>query len=126
MTVSNILILILTTVFSGLLGVIISNVYHKKQQIRTIKIELVKNVLGYRYQLTENYEDSQKEILFALNQILVIFNDSDIVINALIKYHETKSINDLVSLIKSMCDDAKIEYKYNDILFTTPFAGKLR
>ena len=71
----SIVISVCSILFSGLLGVFISNWFNKRQQQKNLKLDLVKNILGYSYQLVEEVERKEEFILY-LNQIYVIFNSS--------------------------------------------------
>lgn len=124
MNIEAIIVTTIAAILSGLLGVIISNSYYHKQQKRNLKIYLLKNVLGFRFQLTPSYKGDTNEIISFLNQIVVIFNDSKQVMDLLEQYNDTYSLDDFVLLVKGMCNDMEIkysEYGFNKEFFLHPF-----
>lgn len=121
----NLIWMLFSVLCSGLLGVVISNHLNKKQQEKSLKLDLIKNILGYSHQLTRDTKQDD-EILIYLNQIYIIFNYSNDVVDALLEYKKEKSAKKLVALIKSMCDDVEIDYDYiGDDFFDSPFSGKI-
>ncbi|EGT0689874.1 hypothetical protein QTI69_05805 [Clostridium perfringens] len=121
----NLIWMLFSVLCSGLLGVVISNHLNKKQQEKSLKLDLIKNILGYSHQLTRDTKQDD-EILIYLNQIYIIFNCSNDVVDALLEYKKEKSAKKLVALIKSMCDDVEIDYDYiGDDFFDSPFSGKI-
>ncbi|MDZ4992627.1 hypothetical protein GNF80_06510 [Clostridium perfringens] len=121
----NLIWMLFSVLCSGLIGVIISNYFNKKQQEKNLKLDLIKNILGYSHQLTREAKNDD-EILIYLNQVYVIFNLSNDVIDALLEFKEEKSAKNLVSLIKRMCDDVEIDYDYiGDDFFESPFSSKI-
>ena len=109
---------------SGILGALITAYYQNKFHLKQTKIDLITSILGFRHQLTENYNGSQDEIVSALNQVLVVFHKSKNVINALEKYKSDTKPDSFISLIKRMFDDVNIDHEYNDSLIDRPFASK--
>ena len=79
------------TIISSLLyvitGIIISNYYHKRNMDRRIKVDTFKRVFSNRYDL-KGEEFSQ-----AINEIFVIYNNSEQVIKALNNFHDTATSN---------------------------------
>ena len=117
-----------SSLLSGLLGVIISNIYHKRNEVRRAKLQTLKSLLGNRYDITG---DAFTE---ALNELFVVFYDSKEVIKALIDFHEV-SLNDiksrdvanlkLLELFKAMCINLKINQDpLTDNFFLQPFNTK--
>lgn len=120
--------IIFSSLLSGLLGVIISNIYHKRNEVRRAKLQTLKSLLGNRYDITG---DAFTE---ALNELFVVFYDSKEVIKALIDSHEV-SLNDiksrdvanlkLLELFKAMCSNLKINQDpLTDNFFLQPFNTK--
>ncbi|MGB4504474.1 MAG: DUF6680 family protein [Syntrophaceticus sp.] len=120
--------IIFSSLLSGLLGVIISNIYHKRNEVRRAKLQTLKSLLGNRYDITG---DAFTE---ALNELFVVFYDSKEVIKALIDFHEV-SLNDiksrdvanlkLLELFKAMCSNLKINQDpLTDNFFLQPFNTK--
>ncbi len=120
----SILVVILASILSGILGVLISNIYHHKNQDRQIKIDTFKRVFSNRYDLQG--EDFSK----AVNEIFVIYNDSGDVMKKLDSFHRAVvakqgTENALLNLLKSMCKEVNINYNdFNDSFFLTPFNTK--
>ena|SRR5699024_4001958 len=102
----------ISSLFSGLIGIGISNWYHKKAERRKQKYDLLEQLMGNRYDLTgEKFTE-------ALNKVFIVFNKSDRVLKAVKLFYESVSseyrdpdITDqrLLELFKSMCDDLKID-----------------
>lgn len=123
MTFTWILITIISSLISGIAGVVISIVYHKKAEKRQAKLNTLKQFVGYRHDLkSENFTK-------ALNEIFIVFQDSQPVLEKLKNFHETivsgqKGVaNDkLVLLFKEMCKDLNIDpSKYSESLFLKAF-----
>lgn len=118
-----ILITIISSLIAGILGVIISIVYHRKAERVRAKIETLKSFCGYRYNL--NGDDFRK----ALNEIFIVFQGSKDVLEKVNQFHEvtvsrqTGLANDkLISLFKAMCRDLKINpNQYSESFFLKPF-----
>lgn len=116
-------VLILSSLISGVVGVIISIVYYRKNEKRRAKLETLKNFVGYRYHLKGN------DFTKTLNEIFVVFQDSRGVLEKLNQFHEIiisrqSGLADdrLISLFKEMCKDLKIDSgKYSESFFLKPF-----
>ena len=125
MTFEAISVTIVAAFLSGIIATLISIYFNKKQLIKNVKIDLIRNLLGYRYQLTTRYVGKRDDFIFYLNQVLVIFNDSSHIINLLILYK--KDMNDykvLQELINAMFKNAGLNNTFiNDILFNEPYIG---
>lgn len=59
------LVIIVSSILGGLLGVVISNNHYKKQQLKKLKISLLTDIIGYRYQ---NGGSEGKDFICALNK----------------------------------------------------------
>ncbi|MBU1291980.1 hypothetical protein KKH07_00605 [Patescibacteria group bacterium] len=108
-TKTQILIIIISSLISGIIGVIISIIYHRKYEQHKIKIDTLKNFVAYRY------NTKSVEFMKTINEIFIVFRNSKEVINTLNKLHEYISTNQkdlasdyLVKLFKAMCRDLKI------------------
>lgn len=125
-TFTWVLITIISSLISGILGVVISIIYHKRAEKRQAKISTLKQFVGYRYDLKGEHFTK------ALNEIFVVFQDSQSVLEKLNEFHEIiisgqKEIaNDkLVLLFKEMCKDLDIDpSKYSESLFLKAFNVK--
>lgn len=103
---------IVSSLFSGVIGIVISNLYHKRSVNRKQKYDLLEQMMGNRFDLTG---DKFSE---ALNKVFIVFNDSQQVLKALKSFHESVSSQQkepeiidqrLLELFKSMCDNLKID-----------------
>lgn len=121
-----ILITLISSLLSGILGVVISIIYHRRTEKIRAKIETLKNFCGYRYNLRgDNFTKT-------LNEIFIVFQDSNNVLEKLNQFHEvivskqTDLANDkLVSLFKAMCKNLKIDpNKYSESFFIKAFNVK--
>ncbi|MBS5937125.1 DUF6680 family protein [Clostridium sp.] len=122
MTNSEITIAVITALISGLVATVINNIYYSREQKRQLKRELIKNILGYAYEMTGKYESNEYNIIKYLNQIYIIFNDSEEVMEAATIYKSYPTNENFITMIKRMCDDAKIKYnKINDSFIDSPF-----
>jgi len=121
-----VLITIISSLISGIIGVVISIIYHKRAEKRQAKINTLKQFVGYRYDLKGEHFTK------ALNEIFVVFQDSQLVLDRLSEFHEIivsgqKIIaNDkLVVLFKEMCKDLDIDpSKFSESLFLKAFNVK--
>lgn len=119
------LTILISALLSGVLAVFISTIYNNHKLDRQIKIDTFKKVFSNRYDL-QGVEFSQ-----AINEIFVIYNDSEQVIMALNNFHDTITNNknsaneDLLILLKAMCKEVKIDDRsVSDSFFLTPFNTK--
>jgi hypothetical protein len=93
MAISNefewtILYIAVSALLSGLLSVLISNWYHKRNEAKQVKLRVLQQLMGSRYDV------NGKEFLGALNQVAVVFHDSKEVITALkIVYEDVMTPN---------------------------------
>lgn len=126
MTFVWVLITIISSLISGVIGVVISIFYHKKVEKRQAKINTLKQFVGYRYDLKGEHFTK------ALNEIFVVFQDSKPVLDKLNEFHEIivsgrkEVANDkLVLLFKEMCKNLDIDpNKYSESLFLKAFNVK--
>lgn len=108
---------------SGLLAVLVSSWLNRRFVRQQAKIDALREFSANRYDL---HSDAFSR---ALNQIVVVFNDSPEVMRALQKFHrdvtagrQQATENSLIKLFKAMCDDAGVELEeFNDSFFLRPF-----
>ena len=120
---TNILVTLISSLLSGIIGVIISTYYYRKYENRKTKIDTFKNFVANRYDLKGD------NFIKAINEIFVVFQDSEEVLNSLKQFHETTvsqqtalSNDHLVALFKSMCRNLNINpNKYSESMFLIPF-----
>lgn len=122
-TTSQILLTVVSSLISGIVGVVISTVYYRKYEKHKVKMDTTRRLLGSRYNILGECFTQ------ALNEAFVIFHDSPQVMKALAEFHQVATsrqsaiANDkLVSLFKSICKDVRIDYRsFNDSYFLQPF-----
>lgn len=122
------MIILISSLLSGLLGVGISTWYHQRNEIRRTKLQVLQQLMGNRH-------DIQGQLFTeALNQVFVIFYDSQDVLAALKAFHEfirgADKTTDLANqrgldLFKAMCKHLKIDPEpLTDNFFLQPFNVK--
>src|SRR3989338_9264194 len=123
----QVLTIIISSLLSGIVGVIVSILYHRKYENRKIKIDTLRNFVSYRYD-TKNIE-----FMKTINEIFIVFRNSKEVIDTLNKLHEHVSVDQinlanycLVKLFKEMCRDLKININKfaDDSVFIRTFGIK--
>ena len=118
--------MVLSSLLSGIIGVIISTIYYRFHEAKKIKIDTLTKVIANRYDLHgDNFSR-------ALNEIFIIFRKSRPVMEALSEFHKrtiTPNVNNEdapLHLIKKMCDDVSVSYDgFNDSFFLRPFNTRL-
>jgi len=118
---TGIIVTVVSPLLSGLVGMIILTVYYRRYEKRRTKIDTFKRFFANRYDLRGD------EFSRAINEIFVIFHDSEEVLSSLRAYHQRvtnrqDSEGELLRLHKAMCNDVKIRFdKFNDSFFLRPF-----
>jgi len=119
--------IVLSSVLSGLLGVLVSNWYHYKAEKRRWKLRILEQLLGNRHDI------SGEQFTKALNAVFIVFHDSKEVVLALKAFHEiimstrTSDLANqkLLDLFKAMCKELKISTEpLTDNFFLKPFSTK--
>ena len=125
MNTTAIIVTVVSSLLSGVIGVIISTAYYRRHEKRRTKIDTFKRFFSNRYDLKGD------EFSRAINEIFVIFHDSEEVLSALRVYHQRvtgrqDSEDELLRLHKAMCNDVNISFdKFNDSFFLRPFNTRL-
>jgi hypothetical protein len=120
MTNEQILWTVLSSIFSGLLGVFISTYYYRRHEDRKYKLSTLQSFVGNRFNLkSERFSQS-------LNEIVIVFGDCKDVKIALSKFHDSlgsgKEQDALISLFKAMCQEVNVSIsEFNDSFFLNPF-----
>ena len=116
---------IVASLLSGLFGAILSSYLYLRYEKRKQKFDTFRRLLGNRWAITtgqrSNFENFRGEFFAALNEVFAVFHDSGPVRDALEKYHDNKSLDNLIRLFKAICKDLKISYEFNDSFFEKPF-----
>lgn len=121
----TLLSILASALLSGLLGVLISNWYHKRNEIRRAKLMVLQQLMGNRFNVR------REAFIDAINQTFVVFYDSKEVLIALKAFHEYSMSNNriddianqkLLDLFKAMCKHLNIETEpLTDNFFLRPF-----
>ncbi len=114
---------LVSSLSSGLLGVVVSTIYYRRHERRRAKLDTLTRLIGFRFDLRG------REFSRALNEIFVVFHDSPKVLRALQDFHQVivssqgQLANDkLISLLKAMCRDVGIDpASVNDSFYLQPF-----
>lgn len=115
-----------TALFSGIVATSITLCFYYKQEKKRRKLDLLENIMRTLNGIKEGNEDSTRhdELCGYLNSIYIAFGDNQKVLDNLTECKKKKKLenDDLVTLIKSMCDDLKIKRnKLNDSFITKIF-----
>lgn len=123
----SIWITIVSILLSGVIGVIISIEYYRRYEKRKSKLDTLKRLVANRFALVPNSTAASRDSFFeALNEVVVVFHDSQPVLSALERMHSDLSRQDrlednVVSLFKSMFKHLDIEYELNESFFLRAF-----
>lgn len=124
-------ITIISSLLSGLVGVIVSSAYYRRFEHRKAKQDVLRRLVGNRMFLTDKLmTEKNRDLFVALNEIFVVYSDSPAVITALKKMHnelgqQGRLLDNLVSLIKEMCKASGVPFgKLNDNFIESPFTPK--
>lgn len=100
---------LVAAIISGVLATAITlYVNHRSEQIK-IKRELVDDIFGYRYQISEGYSKIDKTgITRALNRIPIVFSKEEAVLSAYDKLYDVATSNLDPSTRQRKMDDALI------------------
>lgn len=75
-------LIVISSLLSGILGVIISAFYYSKKEKKNIQVNLVTELFGNRNKLTSDIFNN------ALNKVPVVFCESSVIIEEYIKLHD--------------------------------------
>ena len=133
MSKEQIAITLVGAIISGVLATIITLVINAKAEKKRRKQQLVDDIFGYKYQMTDStsnvFDINCQGLTRALNRVTIVFHDDSDVLQALdnlwaaIKGNNTKITDDvLITLLKTMCKSAGIKCNdWNDSRFTRVF-----
>lgn len=115
-----------TALFSGIVATVITLYFYYKQENKRRKLDLLENIMRTLNGIKAGNEDPARhnELCGYLNSIYIAFGDNQKVLDNLTKCKMAKELqnDDLVTLIKSMCDDLNIKRdKLNDTFITRLF-----
>jgi len=133
MNSTSISVAIISAFLSGIVGVVISTLYHRRYDRRKQKRDVLRRFVGNRYVLTGRHMGNQDgEPFIALNETFVVFADSHIVIAALKKMHQelgqpNRLSDNVVTLTKEMAKAAGVKIEgLNDDFIERPFTPGAR
>jgi hypothetical protein len=118
---SSVYITIISSLISGLLGVIISSAFYANHEKNMIKLNLLHDLVGYREAITPSGEYNRKEFYIALNKVFLVYNDNDAVIDAYRGFVSNMSMGrgdlaneSMFNMIKAMAEDSGLNYDQTD------------
>ena len=113
--------IIISALLSGTIAVLISVWYYSKHEKYQMKLNTIKNLVGYRYDM------KGEKFSKALNEIFFVFKESNDVLKSLRDFYrliskDEKSTEDaandsLFMLFSTMCEELKIDYSIIDKSF---------
>jgi hypothetical protein len=121
-----------SSVLSGAVAVVISTLYYRHFELRKLKIDCFRRLLGARYAITlgQHSPGATETFFFALNEAVLIFFGAPAVVFAL-KTLQTdlprpdRFEDNVVSLFRAMADHLGLSRDVlNDSFFLTPFKPK--
>ena len=121
MDTTAIVVTTVSSLLSGVVGIVISTIYYRRYEKRRTKIDTFKRFFSNRYDLKGD------EFSRAINEIFVVFHDSEEVLSALRAHHQKvvdkqNSEGELIRLHKAMCKNVNISFdKFNDSFFLKRF-----
>lgn len=126
MTITAIVITIITSLISGMVGVAASCYFLYKLERRKLKYDLAKRLLGYRFSIKGD------EFSCAMNQVVAIFSDSPEVLQAMKNLYdalespgEKNSEEALVDFLKAVCKESGLaQILLNDSYYLKTFNAR--
>lgn len=106
------------------IGIFISARHYHNYEKQQTKVDTFKRFFSNRYDLKGD------EFSKAINEIFVVFHESEEVISALRAFHQTTvdeqdSEDELLKLHKAICKDVNIDFdEFNDSFFLKPFNAR--
>jgi hypothetical protein len=108
----NLWLTITASFASGILGVMITLIFQRRTEIRRQKIEILRELAGYRFTLIEGGKRAlpaeKARFASALNQVFIIYAGDKVVLNALREFQvgavnkvENTTANDRLSLFSN-------------------------
>ena len=116
MTKEAIIITLISSAISGILGVVISSWFYSRLERRRIKIETARKMFGNKHAM------SGREFQESINEIIIVFSDSQDVVDKVQRLFEVVETplpsrapdaaeEALIKLMKAVCTDVGIKYK---------------
>jgi hypothetical protein len=118
----------LSSVVSGVIGILISTWFYRRYEKRKLKIDTFRRLLGSRHAAISGSSTGSQDAFFsALNEVLAVFHNSRRTLDALRTLHAElaqpgRFDDNLVALFRTICDDLSIARNaVNDSFFLRPF-----
>jgi len=116
MTKEAIIVAVISSLLSGLVGVLVSFYFFNRLEKRKLKTETARKMFGSKHEIGSSAFNE------AMNEVMIVFSDSDEVISAMEELWQTLSTpissratnaadEKLVKLMKCMCREIGIEHK---------------
>ncbi|RUO73297.1 DUF6680 family protein [Idiomarina ramblicola] len=116
MTNETIILTLVSSVISGVLGVVISSIFYSRLEKRRIKLETARKMFGNKHAM------SGKEFQESINEVMIVFSDSQEVIDLVQKLFDVVSTPQdarapkaadeaLIKLMKAICRSIGIKHK---------------
>ena|SRR5690554_3330962 len=116
MTLEMIILTIASSALSGILGVVISSIFYARLEKRRIKLETARKMFGSKHAI------SGKEFQESINEVMIVFSDSQEVIDLVQELFEVVSTprsarapdaadEAMIKLMKGVCKNIGIKYK---------------
>lgn len=118
--------IILSSLLSGLIGVLVSTFFYHRYERRKIKFDTAKRLFGYRYSIKGDGFSN------AMNEVFIVFADAPKVIKAMEDLYNTLQSSNkqlaedkLITFLKEICNDLSIDYStVNESFFIKTFNAK--
>ena len=115
MTTEAVVVTVVASLLSGLVGVFVSSSFYQRLERRKMKMETARKLFGSKHNMSRN------EFQEAMNEVMVVFSDSHPVIAAMDGLWTTLEIpvdkrapsaaqDKLIKFMKTICDDIGIRY----------------
>lgn len=126
MTQEAILIALVSSLISGLIGVGVSSWFFYRLERHKLKLDLARRLLGHRYSITGNHFST------AMNEVFVVFADSKIVLQKMEHLYETiqtpgkpNADEVFIDFLKAVCKNAGLsQATLNDKYFLQIFNAR--
>jgi hypothetical protein len=116
MTKETIIVALISSLLSGLVGVLVSFYFFNRLEKRKLKTETARKMFASKHDIASSAFNE------AMNEVMIVFSDSDEVISAMEELWQTLNTpissrapsaadEKLVKLMKCMCRDIGIEHK---------------
>ena len=117
--------------FGVALGAFLTHWFNRNRDHLELKRDVLRRVLGYRWQLTQGHQEAEGHFFTALNEVLVVFAGDKDVEGEIDRFHSALKrgfrAEDLQPLAEAMAKSARIPHgAWSRELFENPFAPRLK